>query len=57
MARGRFEAMEGFALVTASSSERIERSVVLLKVWRPFAPIPVPEVYDPPLVIRFQIDK
>jgi len=54
---GSFEAMEGFALVTASSAERIEGSVVLQKVWRPFAPVPVPEVYDPPLVIRFLIDK
>jgi hypothetical protein len=44
-------------LVAESSGKRIAGSVVLRKVMRLQAPLPVPERYDPPLVVRFMIDK
>jgi hypothetical protein len=53
---GSFEVTKGFVLVTASSNDRIEGSVIVQEVWRWLAPIPVPEVYDPPLVFRFLIE-
>jgi hypothetical protein len=52
---GSFEASQGFVLVTASNNDLIEGSVVITEAWRWLAPIPVPEVYDPPLVFRFMI--
>jgi hypothetical protein len=54
---GSFEATEGFVLVTASSNDLIEGSVVVQRSMRWLAPIPVPETYDPPLVFRFMIVK
>ena len=54
---GNFDAMDGFVLVAESSGKRIAGSVVLQRVMRLQAPIPVPERYDPPLVVRFMIDK
>ncbi len=53
---GSFESREGFVLVTAASNDRIEGSVVIQQAWRWLAPLPVPEVYDPPLVFRFLIE-
>lgn len=52
---GDFDSTEGFVLVAEASNQRISGSIFLTKVWRPHAPVPVPEVYDPPLIIRFQI--
>lgn len=54
---GNFDAMDGYALVAESSSKRIAGSVVLQRVFRLQAPLPVPEKYDPPLVVRFLIEK
>lgn len=54
---GNFDAMDGFVLVTESSAERIAGSIVLQRVFRPSAPLPVPELYDPPLVVRLLIEK
>ena len=51
------DAGDGFVLVAESSGKRIAGSVVLRKVMRLQAPLPVPERYDPPLVVRFMIDK
>ncbi len=56
-AAGNFDAMDGFVLVAEASGKRIAGSVVLQRVMRLQAPIPVPERYDPPLVVRFMIDK
>jgi len=54
---GNFDAMDGFVLVAESSARRIAGSVVLQRVFRLNAPLPVPELYDPPLVVRFSMDK
>ena len=54
---GNFDVMDGFALVAESSAKRIAGSVVIQRVFRLNAPLPVPELYDPPLVMRFMIDK
>lgn len=54
---GNFDAMDGFVLVAESSAKRIAGSIVLQRVFRLSAPIPVPERYDPPLVVRFSMDK
>jgi len=50
---GNFDVTEGFALVAEASTARIAGSVVITKAFRLNAPIPVPQVFDPPLVIRF----
>ncbi len=54
---GNFDAMDGFVLVAESSAKRIAGSIVLQRVFRLSAPLPVPERYDPPLVVRFSMDK
>jgi len=54
---GNFDAMDGFVLVAESSRERIVGSIAVQRVMRLQAPLPVPEVYNPPLVIRFRIDR
>jgi len=54
---GNFDAMDGFVVVVEASNERIAGSIVLQRVFRVQAPLPVPEKYDPPLVIRLLIDK
>lgn len=54
---GNFDAMDGFVLVAESSGQRIAGSIALQRVFRLNAPLPVPERYDPPLVVRFSMDK
>jgi len=54
---GNFDAMDGFVLVAEASSQRIAGSIALQRVFRLNAPLPVPERYDPPLVVRFSMDK
>jgi len=53
---GDFDVSEGFALVAEASNERIAGSVFFTESWRPHAPVPVPEVHDPPLIVRFLIE-
>lgn len=53
---GNFDVSAGFVLVAEASNDRIAGSVFITKVWRNDAPIPVPEVYDPPLIVRFLIE-
>lgn len=55
-AAGNFDVSEGFVLVAEASNDRIAGSVFITQVWRLSAPIPVPEVYDPPLTVRFLIE-
>lgn len=55
--QGSFDAIDGFTLVTQASNDRIAGSIVLYKVLRSHAPQPVPESFDPPLVVRFMIEK
>lgn len=52
-----FDAKDAFVLIGRSSAEYISGSVFLTQAWRPTAPIPVPQVFDPPLQIRFQMKK
>jgi hypothetical protein len=54
---GNFNVYDGFALVAESSNRRIAGSVVINKALRPHAPLPVPQVFDPPLIVRFLIEK
>jgi len=56
-AAGDFNAMDGFVLVADSSRERITGSVFLRRAFRLHAPLPVPQTFDPPLVVRFMIEK
>jgi hypothetical protein len=56
-AAGNFDAMDGYALVAEASNQRITGAVFLQRVMRFQAPIPVPELYDPPLIVRFMIEK
>lgn len=56
-AAGNFDARDGYVLVVEASNQRIAGSVFLTKVMRLHAPLPVPEVYDPPLVFRFLLQK
>lgn len=53
---GNFDAMDGFVLVAEASNDRIAGSIVLQRVMRLQAPLPVPEKYDPPLIIRFSME-
>lgn len=54
---GNFDAMDGFVLVAEASNKRITGSIVLQRVFRLQAPLPVPEKYDPPLIVRFKLEK
>lgn len=54
---GNFDAMDGFVLVAEASNKRLAGSIVLQRVMRLQAPLPVPEKYDPPLVIRFSMKR
>jgi hypothetical protein len=54
---GNFDAMRGFVLVSESSNERISGSIFLTQAFRLHAPLPVPQVFDPPLTIRFLIER
>ncbi len=50
---GNFDVTEGWVLVAESSNERIVGSVFVREAFRFQAPIPVPQVFDPPLQFRF----
>lgn len=52
---GSFDALEGYALVVEASTRQIAGSIFLTKVMEYSAP-PTPEVYDPPLIIRFLVE-
>jgi len=53
---GNFDVTDGFVLVASATNDRIVGSVVVREAFRFQAPIPVPEVYDPPLQFRFLLD-
>lgn len=55
-ASGNFDVIDGFALVVESSNDRIAGSVFIRIAFRLSAPIPVPQTFDPPLVVRFLIE-
>ena len=52
-----FDVYEGQTLVAEASNERIAGSIVIQRAMRLQAPLPVPQTHDPPLVIRFAIQK
>jgi hypothetical protein len=54
---GNFNVYDGFALVAEASRERIAGSIFMRKAMRPHAPLPVPQVFDPPMMIRFLIEE
>ncbi len=53
---GNFDVYEGFALVAEASEDRIAGSMVIQRAMRLSAPLPVPQTWDPPLVVRFAIE-
>jgi len=54
---GNFDAMDGFVVVVESSGEHIVGSIVIRKAMRmQLKPLPLPEIFDPPLVFRFRVD-
>jgi hypothetical protein len=55
-ASGNFDVIDGFVLVVESSNDRIAGSVFIRIGFRLSAPIPVPQTFDPPLVVRFLIE-
>ena len=52
---GNFDVTEGFALVAEASASHIAGSLHITEGFRLDAPVPVPQVFDPPLIIRFMI--
>lgn len=50
---GNFDVTEGWVLVARSSNDQIVGSVFVREAFRFQAPIPVPQVFDPPLQFRF----
>lgn len=53
---GDFDVTDGFVLVTEASNDRLLGSVFAREAWRPHAPVPVPQTFDPPLNFRFRLD-
>ncbi|MCA9604279.1 MAG: hypothetical protein KC619_01705 [Myxococcales bacterium] len=53
---GSFDVIDGFALVTDASNDRIRGSVFITRAIRPSAPLAVPQTFDPPLIARFLIE-
>ena len=56
---GNWDAEDGFAIVTEASNERIVGSIFLTRALRVSAPSPLPayDTFDPPLIIRFLMEK
>ncbi len=57
MPAGNFDVMDGYALVSEASNQRIAGSIFVSKALRVHAPLPVPQVFDEPLLIRFLIER
>ena len=54
---GDFDVIDGFVLVAEASHDRIVGSVVAREAFRPHAPVPVPQTFDPPLQFRFLLTR
>ncbi len=54
---GSFDVHDGFALVAEASNTRIAGSVFVRVGFRLGAPLPVPQTFNPPALIRFRIEK
>ena len=55
VAAGNFDVTDGYAYVAESSNALIEGSVFITQAFRADAPAPVPQVFDPPLQVRFRL--
>ncbi len=53
---GNFDVTDGFVLAAGATNDRIEGSVFVTQAFRYQAPIPVPQVFDPPLIFRFVLE-
>lgn len=53
---GNFDAKDGYVLVAEASNDRIAGSIILTVAMRLSAPLPVPQTWRPPLIIRFLIE-
>jgi hypothetical protein len=53
---GNFDVIDGFALVAEASNDRIAGSVFIREAFRAQAPVPVPQSFEPPLIVRFEIE-
>ena len=49
---GNFYSTVGDVLIGPATNDRIRGAIVLQRGWRPLAPLPVPQTFDPPLVIN-----
>jgi hypothetical protein len=58
-ASGNWDAEDGFAIVTEASNDRIVGSIFLTRALRVSAPSPLPayDSFDPPLIVRFLMEK
>jgi hypothetical protein len=53
---GNFYSTVGDVLIGPATNDRIRGAIVLQRGWRPLAPIPVPQTFDPPLVIDIVLE-
>ncbi|MFK7998632.1 MAG: hypothetical protein AB8H86_03505 [Polyangiales bacterium] len=53
---GNFDVTEGFVLAAASTNDRLVGSVFVTEAFRNQAPVPVPQVFDPPLQFRYLLE-
>ncbi|MEM9188701.1 MAG: hypothetical protein AAGF12_05970 [Myxococcota bacterium] len=54
-AAGNFDVTDGFVLVAEASNDRIRGSVFITEAFRLNAPVPVPQVFDPPFVMQVNL--
>lgn len=54
---GSFAVKDGFVLVAEASNDRIAGSIFITVAMRLWAPLPVPQTWRPPLIIRFLIER
>jgi len=52
-----FFVSDGFALIVSATKDQIVGSIFITEGFRYGAPIPVPQVFDPPLIISFSDDR
>lgn len=53
---GNFYSTVGDVLIGPATNDRIRGAIVLQRGWRPLAPLPVPQTFDPPLVIDIVLE-
>lgn len=53
---GNFDVTDGFILAAASTNSRLVGSVFVTEAFRNQAPVPVPQVFEPPLQFRYLLE-